>query len=135
MAAMDSPGSRSFPEEPAMPSPISSNVSGARSDDELRLALLTGLSKSVIVNYGSSWCAHCHELFPHFYDLARKHPQHKYVVAQVDYMKDALQGIKVTPTFAVFNKGRKVDQFFGPSPQQLRDRVWLHSDDADVTDC
>lgn len=64
-----------------------------------------------------------------------QHPQHKYVVAQVDYMKDALQGIKVTPTFAVFNKGRKVDQFFGPSPQQLRDRVWLHSDDADVTDC
>ena len=30
-----------------MPSPISSNVSGARSDDELRLALLTGLNKSV----------------------------------------------------------------------------------------
>ena len=26
----------------------------------------------VIVNYGSSWCAHCHELFPHFYDLAKK---------------------------------------------------------------
>lgn len=59
-----------------------------------------------------------------------QHPQHSYVVAQVDYMKDALQGIKVTPTFAVFKKGRKVDQFFGPSPQQLRDRVWLHSDDA-----
>ena len=64
-----------------------------------------------------------------------QHPQHKYVVAQVDYMKDALQGIKVTPTFAVFKKGRKMDQFFGPSPQQLRDRIWLHSDDADVTDC
>ena len=60
-----------------------------------------------------------------------QHPQHRYVVAQVDYMKDALQGVKVTPTFAVFKKGRKVDQFFGPSPQQLRDRVWLHSDDAD----
>lgn len=59
-----------------------------------------------------------------------QHPQHSYVVAQVDYMKNALQGIKVTPTFAVFKKGRKVDQFFGPSPQQLRDRVWLHSDDA-----
>jgi len=65
--------------------------------------------------------------------FASQHPQHKYVVAQVDYMKDALQGVKVTPTFAVFNKGGKVDQFIGPSPQQLRDRVWLHSDDAN--DC
>ena len=62
--------------------------------------------------------------------VAVQHPQHRYVVAQVDYMKDALQGIKVTPTFAVFKRGRKVDQFFGPSPQQLRDRVWLHSDDC-----
>ena len=26
----------------------------------------------MIVNYGSSWCAHCHELFSHFYDLAKK---------------------------------------------------------------
>ena len=30
-----------------MPSSIGSNVSGARSDDELRLALLAGLNKSV----------------------------------------------------------------------------------------
>ncbi|CAL5223849.1 g6432 [Coccomyxa viridis] len=125
--------SAALPEGLEVPSTISSNVLGARSDNELRLALLTGRAGSVIVNYGSSWCAHCHELFPHFYDLARQFPQHRCVVAQVDYMKDALQGVKVTPTFAVFKKGRKIDQFFGPSPQQLRDRVWLHSDDAD--DC
>ena len=114
------------------------------------------------MNYGSSWCAHCHELFPHFYKLAdqvkhvaegplhvvapdpshvgkvdrlgrwdaacMQHPEHMFVVAQVDSMKDALQGIRYTPTFAVFRKGRKVDQFFGPSAQQLRDRVWLHSE-------
>ena len=60
-----------------------------------------------------------------------QHPEHTYIVAQVDSMKDALQGIRYTPTFAVYRKGRKVDQFFGPSPQQLHDRVWLHSDDPD----
>lgn len=26
----------------------------------------------VIVNYGASWCLHCHELFPHFYLLAKQ---------------------------------------------------------------
>ena len=66
-------------------------------------------------------------------DCAMQHPQHKYVIAQVDYMKDALQGIKYTPTFALYKKGRKVDQFFGPSVQQLQDRVWLHSDDPECS--
>ncbi|EIE23752.1 hypothetical protein COCSUDRAFT_63276 [Coccomyxa subellipsoidea C-169] len=82
---------------------IATNVAAARTDDELRSLLLKGKDKT--------------------------HPEHKYVVAQVDSMKDALQGIRYTPTFAVYRKGRKVDQFFGPSPQQLRDRVWLQSDD------
>ncbi len=63
-----------------------------------------------------------------------QHPDHKYVIAQVDYMKDALQGIKYTPTFAVYKKGRKVDQFFGPSVQQLQDRIWLHSADPECQD-
>jgi thioredoxin 1 len=60
--------------------------------------------------------------------LCTQHPEHLFVVAQVDYMRDALAGIRYTPTFAVYKRGRKVDQFFGPSPQQLRDRVWLHSE-------
>lgn len=62
-----------------------------------------------------------------------QHPQHTYVVAQVDCMKDVLQGIRYTPTFAVYRKGRRIDQFFGSSPQQLRDRVWLHSEDPDCS--
>ena len=34
-------------QEPDLPSPIGGNVSGARSDNDLRLALLAGLNKSV----------------------------------------------------------------------------------------
>ena len=57
-----------------------------------------------------------------------QYPQHKYLVAQIDYMQKELRGIKYSPTFAVFKQGRKVDQFFGAEPQQLQDHIWLHSD-------
>lgn len=26
----------------------------------------------VLVNYGSSWCTHCHHMFPHFISLTKK---------------------------------------------------------------
>ena len=65
----------------------------------------------------------CHGVLP-----CMQHPEHLFVIAQVDCMRDALQGIRYTPTFAVYRKGRKADQFLGPSPAQLRDRVWLHSE-------
>ena len=81
-----------------------------------------------VVNFGSSWCAHCHKMFPHFLSLTHVFPQLKYAVAQVDYMTEAPRGIVYTPTFAVFRRGRKVDQFFGANEQQLRDHLWLHAD-------
>lgn len=37
----------------------------------------------VLVNFGSSWCSHCHQMFPHFLSLAKQFPQLKYAVAQV----------------------------------------------------
>ncbi len=42
----------------------------------------------VVVEFGSTWCTHCEEMFPHFLRLSRQHPQHKYILAQVDYMGD-----------------------------------------------
>ncbi len=82
----------------------------------------------MVVNFGSSWCAHCHRLFPHFLKLVPAFPSLKFAVAQVDYMKEAPRGVTHTPTLAVLDRGRKVDQFFGANPQQLRDRLWLHAD-------
>jgi thioredoxin 1 len=37
-----------------------------------------------VVEYGASWCAKCHEMFPAYLGLARKYPQHRYAVAHVD---------------------------------------------------
>lgn len=42
-------------------------------------------------------------------------------------MHEVVKGVTYTPTFAVYKKGRKVDQFFGANEQQLRDHIWLHS--------
>ena len=51
------------------------------------------------------------------------------MLAQMDYLDAELKGIRYSPTFAVFYKGRKVDQFYGSEPRQLADHVWLHSED------
>lgn len=107
---------------------ISEQVAGARSDEEFRNFLTSNRRATVIAEYGSTWCAHCQEMFPHFQQLAKQYPQHKYVLAQIDYMDQELKGIRYSPTFAVFKQGRKVDQFYGAEPQQLRDHIWLHSE-------
>jgi thioredoxin-like negative regulator of GroEL len=89
---------------------------------------ISSIFLQVVVNFGSSWCAHCHKLFPHVLSLTHVFTKLHYAVAQVDFMKEAPRGITYTPTLVVFDKGRKIDQFFGSNPQQLRDRLWLHSD-------
>lgn len=81
----------------------------------------------VVVNFGSSWCEHCHQMLPHYLNLAAVFPRLKYAVAQVDYMEEAARGITYTPTFAIIKKGRRVDSFYGSNEQQLRDHLWLHS--------
>ena len=51
------------------------------------------------------------------------------MLAQIDYMDAELKGIKFSPTFAVFHRGRKVDNWHGSNARQLADHVWLHSED------
>ena len=46
------------------------------------------MAVQVVVEFGSTWCTHCEEMFPHFLRLSRLHPQNKYILAQVDYMGD-----------------------------------------------
>lgn len=106
------------------------NVTGLRTDEQLREFLERSKDDTVLVNFGSSWCSHCHQMFPHFLALAKQFPRLKYAVAQVDCMHEATRGITYTPTFAVYKRGRKVDQFFGANAQQLQDHVWLQSQDV-----
>lgn len=37
----------------------------------------------LLVNFGSSWCHHCHQMFPAFLKLSKQFPQLKYALAQV----------------------------------------------------
>ena len=90
-------------------------------------------------------------MFPHFYRLSQqaRHcspvrsqailwsaqtlrssqiPQNQYVLAQVDGMGAAVKDLDYTPTFVFYRKGRRVDQFYGSSAQQLRDHLWLQSE-------
>jgi thiol-disulfide isomerase/thioredoxin len=109
-----------------------------------------------VVEYGASWCAKCHEMFPAYLGLARKYPQHRYAVAHVDELSakarsGALFGgrsgsggnggdggsggggtaVRYTPTFALYDgsgSGRQVGEVVGRDPQRLEDHLWLHSD-------
>lgn len=50
------------------------------------------------------------------------------MIAQIDYMQDAAEGVEYTPTFRFVDKTKTVDQFYGADKQMLQDRLWLHSD-------
>ncbi len=56
-------------------------------------------------------------------------PQQTFVVGQLDFMEKEVKDVRFTPTFTFYKAGRKVDQFWGSDPQQLKDHVWMHSDE------
>jgi len=113
----------------------------------------TGLA---VVEYGASWCAKCHEMFPAYLGLARKYPQHRYAVAHVDELSAKARSgalfaggggggagagaaaaggggaaVRYTPTFALYDgagSGRQVGEVVGRDPRRLEDHLWLHSD-------
>lgn len=49
----------------------------------------------VLVNFGSSWCHHCHLLFPAFIALSKQFPKLNYAVAQV---RRSAEGLEVGAT-------------------------------------
>ncbi|KAF5829551.1 thioredoxin-like protein [Dunaliella salina] len=125
--------SRPQPPVKADPSPsfIAPHMMGIRTDEEFDTFMQDSKSsnKTAVVEFGSTWCQKCHEIFPTFYALSKKHDQLRYAVAQVDYMKERACGVRFSPTFAFFNAaGRKVDEVTGKDPQRLADHLWLHSD-------
>ncbi|KAL0031975.1 hypothetical protein WJX79_009653 [Trebouxia sp. C0005] len=107
---------------------ISINMSSARTDDELGLKLQQSQDKLVWTMFGSSWCHHCHELFPSVYEISKRFQKQEFVVAQMDYMDHAVKGIKYTPTFRLYKSGRRMDEFVGTDAQRVQDHVWLWSD-------
>lgn len=57
-----------------------------------------------------------------------QNPGMEFAVGQVDYMQSAAADVTYTPTLVVYRRGRRVDEFYGATPQQIRDRMWLQSD-------
>lgn len=103
------------------------NMNGLRTDEDVDYFLFKNRKDTAVINYGSSWCTHCHEMFPHLISLSKLFQGFKYAVGQVDYMNRAADGVEYTPTFIVYKKGKKVDQFYGANAQQLYDHLWLHN--------
>lgn len=101
---------------------------GLRTDDEFRDFMSANKGETAVVEFGTTWCAKCHEIFPTYYMLSRHYRRLKFALAQVDYMKEAAQGIRYSPTFAFYRNGRKVDEVLGKDGQKLADHIWLHAD-------
>lgn len=84
-----------------------------------------------VVEFATAWCVKCHEMFPTFYRLSKKYPQHSYAVAQIETLSAASsKGLRYTPTFRFYSPltGRQVDEVVGKEPRRLEDHLWLHSD-------
>ncbi|KAK9833440.1 hypothetical protein WJX81_005537 [Elliptochloris bilobata] len=129
------PQAQAAPAGGQQPEHAAGRVTYARTDDELRDRLAASRDGLAVVEYGSSWCAHCQEMFPHFYRLSAQHPAHQFIVAQLDFLEAGARGVRFTPTFAFWRMGRKVDQFWGSDSRQLRDRMWLHAEDDGPRAC
>lgn len=104
------------------------SMAGLRTDEEFDNFMSENKRSVVCVEFGTSWCLKCHEIFPKYYELSKKYNGIKYAIAQIDYMKRSAQDLKYSPTFAIYNNGKKVDEIVGKEPVKLEDHLWLHSD-------
>ncbi|KAI8470038.1 MAG: thioredoxin-like protein [Monoraphidium minutum] len=128
----------SFPKpapKPPQPAEIGPRMAGIRSDAQLSAFISNnkaggGGGGAAVVEFGTAWCAKCHEMFPAYYALSKKYPQHDYAVAQLETLGPAAsRGMRYTPTFALYRGGRKVDEVVGKEPRRLEDHLWLHADE------
>jgi thiol-disulfide isomerase/thioredoxin len=47
-------------------------MQGVRSDEQLAAFLSASKPGTAVVEYGTSWCHKCHEMFPQFYKLSKQ---------------------------------------------------------------
>ena len=62
--------------------------------DPMSLVLVRG---QAVVEYGSSWCAHCQEMFPHFYRLSAQVRALLQLLSHGCSERDSLQSILAPP--------------------------------------
>lgn len=107
---------------------ISRHMAGLRTDEQFFGYLQENKAHTAVIQYGASWCTKCAEFFPTWFKLSKEYPQLKYAVAQVDTLRDAIKGVKYSPTFHFYRNGKVVDRVLGKEAQKLEDHLWLHSD-------
>ena len=105
------------------------NVSVVKGEENFRRKLKETKGKQlVVVNFGASWCKHCHKLSPSVFDEAEKYPNSEFVFTDVDLLPETAQFIRWTPTVGIYKLGVKVDEIEQCKIRQLKDRLWLWSD-------
>eukprot|EP00878_Enallax_costatus_P012851 GHUV01013419.1.p1 GENE.GHUV01013419.1~~GHUV01013419.1.p1 ORF type:complete len:142 (+),score=32.24 GHUV01013419.1:800-1225(+) len=122
------PDSVPKPSPKPQPTKLSATMTGLRTDQELADFINSSKGGTAVIEYGTSWCQKCHEMFPQFYKLSKQYSQHKYAVAQTETMRNIVSSIKYTPTFTIYRNGKRVDEVIGREPQRLEDHLWLHTD-------
>lgn len=116
-------------DDAAAPSTIASKPSfDVDSESAFARTLREHRDDLLVVNYTASWCKHCEKLRPTLDALrARGDRGVVYVDADVDALPFTARRVRWTPTVAFYRKGRLVDDVPRARPQQVSDRVWLHS--------
>ena len=47
-------------------------MTGLRTDEELADFINSSKGGTAVIEYGTSWCQKCHEMFPQFYKLSKQ---------------------------------------------------------------
>mmetsp|Transcript_12905 Transcript_12905/g.24567 ORF Transcript_12905/g.24567 Transcript_12905/m.24567 type:complete len:140 (+) Transcript_12905:93-512(+) len=112
----------------AAPSPFS-NITGARNDVELQDTIKSTGNRTVVVDFGAAWCDHCKGVLPAVIKMTEEFTKPLFVLTDVDAVPETSKDVRYTPTFSFFKKGKKVDEIYGVNQTQLRDHIWLHSNE------
>lgn len=66
------PGAAQPPVKPLPSRDISPHMAGLRSEDDLSAFIQSSKPGTAVVEFGTSWCHKCHEMFPTFYKLSKQ---------------------------------------------------------------
>jgi len=104
------------------------NVKFLHQEGALQEELKEAGRKLVVVDFTASWCGPCKYIAPVYAELSAKYTNVVFLKIDVDELKStamALQ-IRAMPTFQFYLKGKKVDEFSGASPDQLKSMIEKH---------
>ncbi len=126
---LSSPSSSSSLSSSSSTTTTQRNVSVIKGEESFKKKLDETKGKQlVVVNFGASWCKHCHKLSPSVFDEAEKYPNSEFIFTDVDLLPETAKFMRWTPTVGIYKFGRKVDEIEQCKIRQLKDRVWLWSD-------